>query len=147
MHGKGVMLYFVQFSLLNIKFRYHGNVPSKCWQHNWTPRPQKPHFSSKKFEATMHRTGVCSILCNFGSWIWNFVTMATSLQNIGNIIEIRDHTNPTLAAKLWSYYAHDQSYARFCAILALKCKIFLQWQRPFKILVTDVKSATTEILH
>jgi len=36
----------------------------------------------------------------FSSDIQNFVAMATSLQNFGNKIEIRDHRNPTLAAKI-----------------------------------------------
>jgi len=43
---------------------------------------------------------LCSILCSFVSDIQNFVAMATFLQNVGNRIEIHDHINPTLAAKI-----------------------------------------------
>jgi len=43
---------------------------------------------------------LCSILCNYASDIQNVVAMATSLQNFGNRIEIRDYRNTTLAANI-----------------------------------------------
>jgi len=44
---------------------------------------------------------LCVILCNFAFDIQNFVVMATSLHNFGNIIEISYHRNPTLTEKIW----------------------------------------------
>jgi len=64
-----------------------------------------PNYDSPTLAAqilNLRCTGpeLCSIMCNFASDIQHFVNMATSLQNFGNMIKSRDHTKPTLAAKI-----------------------------------------------
>ena len=68
---------------------------------------------------------LCSILCNLPMQSQNFVSMATSLENLSNIMEIPDHDNPTLAAKILKLRCTGLSYAQFCAILPLKFNILL----------------------
>ena len=55
--------------------------------------------------------------------------MATSLENVGNELEIANHEINTIAEK-WKYGAYGRSYGQFCTILAMKSKIQLPWQPP-----------------
>ena len=56
--------------------------------------------SDKNFEGAVHRPDVMLDFVKFTSEIQNFVAMATSLENLSNIIEIPDYDNPTLAANI-----------------------------------------------